>query len=127
MAVSDGFVEYLRERLASVPGLRLRRMFGGIGVYAGERFFGIVADDTLYLRLAPRDLEAARAGAAVPFAYARGTRRVVMDAYHAVPADVLEDDDRLAGWAARAVEEAASGPVARRRSSIPGRKASTTQ
>src|SRR5213083_2544298 len=34
-----------------VPQLRARDMFGGVGIYAGQLFFALIADDTLYFKV----------------------------------------------------------------------------
>ena len=42
--------DFLRELFASVPGFRIRRMFGGQGIYAGDRILALVVDGELYLQ-----------------------------------------------------------------------------
>ena len=43
-------VELSLELLASLGAVRARRMFGGWGLYAGDAFVALIADDQLYLR-----------------------------------------------------------------------------
>ena len=50
MAASEGFIELLVDTLSGLGPVSVRRMFGGAGVYADGVMFGLVADDTLYLR-----------------------------------------------------------------------------
>lgn len=50
MAVSDDYLEFLRDLLDWVPGLRAKRMFGGIGLYSDSGFFALVDQDSLYLK-----------------------------------------------------------------------------
>jgi TfoX/Sxy family transcriptional regulator of competence genes len=47
MTVSDHYVDFVRDLLADFDPLRIRRMFGGAGVYSGERLFAILVDDAL--------------------------------------------------------------------------------
>jgi len=48
MSVSDSFRTFALEQLQrTVPDVRARSMFGGVGVYAGELFFGLMDDDVL--------------------------------------------------------------------------------
>lgn len=51
MAVTDNFIDFARDLLADFEPLRVRRMLGGAGIYSGELFFAILADDTLYLKV----------------------------------------------------------------------------
>jgi DNA transformation protein len=105
MAVSDTFLAYVLEQLAGLPRLRSKRMFGGVGIYSDERFFALLDDNVLYLKVddASRgDYIARGMGPFQPFPdkpdYAMG--------YYQVPADVLEDAELLATWARKAVRVA---------------------
>src|SRR5437870_4089607 len=51
MRVTDGFRAFVLEQLAGVESVRARPMFGGVGLYADDVFFGILAADTLYLKV----------------------------------------------------------------------------
>ena len=51
MVASDSFAEFLREQLAPLGGLELRRMFGKTGVFCDGLMFAMVTDDTLYVRV----------------------------------------------------------------------------
>jgi DNA transformation protein len=51
MVASDSFAEFLREQLAPLGRLRLRRMFGKTGVFCDGVMFGMVAGNTLYFRV----------------------------------------------------------------------------
>ena len=101
MKVSDGFRSFAMDQLDGVPGLRAKAMFGGIGLYANEAFFGILAADVLYLKVDDsnrRDYEAAGSKAFKPFA-----DRPMSMSYYAVPLAVLEAAPELAQWAAQSI------------------------
>ena len=51
MVASDSFAEFLREQLAPLGHLTLRRMFGKTGVFCNGLMFGMVTNDTLYVRM----------------------------------------------------------------------------
>ena len=79
-------------------------MFGGVGLYAGEHFFALIADDTLYFKVNEStrpDFEARGMGPFRPFGDAGGTMQ-----YYQVPEDLLEDPDALRPWVEKAVEVA---------------------
>ena len=51
MAVSDGDLAFVLDQLAGLGDLRAKRMFGGVGLYCGERFFALIDDGVLYLKV----------------------------------------------------------------------------
>lgn len=106
MAVSPGFRTLVVDQLSRVlPTVRTRAMFGGVGIYAGDLFFALIDDDTLYLKVDDTnraDFEALGMG---PFRFGDGTE--VMQYYH-LPEDVLEDAEALQPWIDKAVAVAAS-------------------
>jgi hypothetical protein len=51
MVASDAFAEFLREQIAPLGRVTMRRLFGRTGVFCDGLTFGMVTDDTLYFRL----------------------------------------------------------------------------
>jgi DNA transformation protein len=102
MAVSPSFRTFVLEQLGrGVHGIRGRSMFGGVGIYAGDLFFALIADDTLYFKVDQSnrpDFEARGMGPFRPY----GETGEVMQ-YYRVPDDLLEDPDALAEWAEQAI------------------------
>jgi DNA transformation protein len=79
-------------------------MFGGVGIYSGERFFALIADDTLYFKVDAStrpDFEARGMGPFRPFGESHGAMQ-----YYQLPEDVLEDPDMLRQWAEKALDVA---------------------
>jgi len=104
--VSSGFREFVLGQLADVHELHARPMFGGLGLYAGDVFFGIVAGDVLFLKVnetTRSDYEQAGCQPFKPYA-----DRPVTMAYYSVPAAVVEDAAVLAQWAKRSIAVARS-------------------
>ena len=102
MAVSEAFVEYVRDQLRPWSGgIAARRMFSGAGLFRDGIMFGLVHDDTLYFRTDTRNVADFVAAGMTPFSYSRGGRQVALG-YHQVPVDILDEADRLAPWAAAA-------------------------
>ena len=113
MRSSESFRDFALEQLRGVRGLRARAMFGGVGLYADEVFFGIVASDVLYLKVDDTNRKAFEEAGSQPFKpYA--DKPMTMP-YYNVPVDVLEDADMLARWARRAVDVAVQAKVGRPR------------
>lgn len=113
MRVTDGFRAFVLEQLSGVKSLRARAMFGGVGLYAGDVFFGILAADVLYLKVDDSNRRQFEMVGMPPFKpYAD---RPMTMSYYQVPAGVLEDSDELAAWARASVRAAERMGATRRR------------
>lgn len=122
MPVSDGFTEFVVDQLAGCGTITARRMFGGVGVYAGDLFFAILDSDRLFLKVDDtnrHDFEAVGSGPFRPY----GDDTEVMH-YYEVPVAILEDADELSRWGRKALAVAAA---ARQRKKARVRKPATTR
>jgi DNA transformation protein len=85
-------------------------MFGGVGFYAGEWFFAIVSEDTLYFKVNDESrLDYEREGMKPFCPFEDDTK--AMRGYYELPARVLEDTEELSAWMSRAIAVAASKPA----------------
>jgi len=101
------------EQLArAVPGIRARTMFGGVGIYAGDLFFALIADDVVYFKVDDSNRPDFEALDMTPF-MPDGPEGEVMQ-YYTLPADLLEDVDILGRWAGKAVDVARRAKTKRR-------------
>src|SRR5262245_10440409 len=107
MAVSNDYAEFVLEQLSGLPALVAQPMFGGVGLYCDELFFGLIFDDVLYLKVDPSNLMDYEALGMRRFAPYPDRPSVKM-AYYEVPADVLEDREKLAVWARKSVHVASA-------------------
>ena len=102
MSVTPSFRSFVLEQLGrSVHGIRARSMFGGVGIYAAELFFGLIDDDILYFKVDESnrpDFEARGMGPFRPYGEDGETM-----GYYRVPDDLLEDTDVLGQWAEKAI------------------------
>jgi DNA transformation protein and related proteins len=88
-------------------------MFGGVGIYSGQLFFALIADDVLYFKVDEStrpDFEARGMEPFRPFGEDGGTMK-----YYQLPEDVLEDPEELRPWAEKAVAIAGQKKTRRRR------------
>jgi DNA transformation protein len=100
MRVSSGFREYVLDQLAALPGLRDRSMFGGVGLFANDLFFGILASDVLYFKVDDSNRQEYEQAGSRPFKpYAD---RAMTMPYYAVPIGIVEDAATLVNWAKQA-------------------------
>lgn len=97
----DSFHAFLLDQLSGLPGVTLRRMFGGAGLYRDGVMFGLVAD-TLYLKVDDRNRADFTAAGMGPFVYEAKGKPMSMG-YFQVPPEVLEDAERLVPWAEKAL------------------------
>ncbi|HEX5214464.1 MAG TPA: TfoX/Sxy family protein [Vicinamibacterales bacterium] len=102
MAVSDAYLAFVLEQLGGVKAVAHRRMFGGIGLYAGERFFGVIDNNTLFFKVDAASVGDYTRAKMKPFQPDPKGRP--MTGYYQVPPSVLEEAEKLASWAKRAAE-----------------------
>jgi DNA transformation protein len=113
MAVSAQFLQFLLDQFGAVLPVRSHRMFGGVGFYAGELFFAIVANDTVFFKVdaATRgDYEREGMRPFQPF----GPDTPPMSGYFEAPPRLYEDGDELARWMRAAIAVAARAAMARK-------------
>jgi DNA transformation protein len=105
VAVSADYLAYVLEQLAGVDGVSSRRMFGGAGLYCHECFFGLIAEDTLYLRVDDANRARFTARGMDRFRPYADRPELSMN-YFETPAEVLEDAAELCAWAAESIAAA---------------------
>jgi len=99
----DTFRDYVLEQLREAGEVECRAMFGGHGLYQGDRFFGILHRGRFYLKTSPMTRKAFEEAGMKPF---RPNARQTIRSYYEVPADVLESPPVLAQWVRRATGRA---------------------
>ena len=121
MVASDNFAEFLREQLAPLGHLAMRRMFGKTGVFCNGLMFGMVANDTFYVRVDDQNRTVFKEAEAVPPLKYEKQGATIDLAFWRVPDRLLDEPDELVMWA-RAALAAARRVAARRGRTAPGRK-----
>jgi DNA transformation protein len=102
MPVSPEFRAFVEDQIGRVAPVRSRRMFGGIGLYSADLFFGIVDDDVVYFKVDDATRPRYAKLRMKPF----DPMGSPMNGYWQVPPDVIEDADELASWVREALEVA---------------------
>jgi DNA transformation protein and related proteins len=121
LRVSPEFRDFVLDQLAPLPQLRSKAMFGGVGLYSGESFFGIVAADELFFKVDNSNRTAYETAGSEPFRPVAG--RPVSMSYWRVPIEVLEDTGELATWALAAIRAAGNAAPKPKQKPKPKRKA----
>ena len=114
MAKHSEFITYLLEQLASLGDVRARSMFGGFGIYLGERMFALVADDALYLKADAENQAEFEARGLLPFRYEMRGEKKQMN-YWQPPAEAMDDREMLCDWARKGVEAAERAAAGKKR------------
>ncbi len=112
MPVSPSYRSFVIEQLEHISTISWKSMFGGVGLYADEYFFALIAEDRLYFKVDDSnrpDFEAAGMEPFRPYGDDRAMK------YHEVPIDVLEDIDALKDWAGKAIDVARRAKKPKRR------------
>ena len=112
MAITPGYRSFVIEQLEHVARITDKSMFGGVGLYAEDYFFALIADDRLYFKVDDTnrpDFEAAEMEPFRPYDDDRAMK------YYEVPIEVLEDVDALQEWAEKAIDVARRARKRKRR------------
>ena len=121
MVASDSFAEFLREQLAPLGRITLRRMFGKSGVFCDGVMLGIVTENMLYLRVDEHNRETFREAAAYPpLNYAKGGNIIDLSFWRA-PERLFDEPDELVAWAQAALAAARRVAAKRGRTAPPKR------
>jgi DNA transformation protein and related proteins len=121
MVASDSFSEFLREQLAPLGRVAMRRMFGKTGVFCDGVMFGMVTDNVLYLRVDDRNRVAFKeAESSPPLSYEKKGNAIDLSFWRA-PQRLFDEPDELVAWARLALA-AARRVAAKRKRTAPGRK-----
>ena len=100
---NDSLKDFVLDQLRGLRGLEGRAMFGGVGLYAGGKIFGILFRGRLYFRTNEATRAAYLGRGMEPF---RPNVKQRLKSYYEVPADVIEDATELARWAGEATASA---------------------
>jgi DNA transformation protein and related proteins len=119
MVASDSFAEFLREQLAPLGRVSMRRMFGKTGVFCNGLMFGMVTNDTLYLRVDDDNREVFKEAASAPPLNYEKQGSVIDLSFWRTPDRLLDEPDELVTWA-RVALAAARRVAAKRGGPVPG-------
>lgn len=119
MVAGDGFAEFLRDQLAPLGHITMRRMFGKTGVFCDGLMFGMVTDDTLYLPVDDHSRAVFQEAEAFPPLNYEKQGRTIDLLFWRAPERLLDEPDEFVTLAQAAL--AAAGRVAAKRTA-PGRK-----
>jgi len=125
MVASAEFAEFLRDSLAPIGRVTMRRMFGKTGVFCDGVMLGMVTDNTLYFRVDEENAATFEEARSHPPLNYRKQGSTIDLAFWRVPDRLFDEHDELIVWARSAL--AAAHRVAARRSKAPERMRTKTE
>lgn len=96
MAVSEEFLTYVLDQLSEL-GVTHRKMFGGAGLYRDKKIFGLIADETVYLKVDDSNRKQYLDTGCMQFK--PFPDKDMHMPYYEIPASVLEDSSEFCEWA----------------------------
>jgi DNA transformation protein and related proteins len=115
MVASDSFAEFLRDQLAPLGRITMRRMFGKTGVFCGGLMLGMVRDDTLYFRVDEDNRAAFNEAASFPPLDYEKKGGTIDLSFWCAPERLFDEPDELVTWARAALAAARRVAVKRER------------
>ena len=124
MAASASFAEFVTEQLAPLGRVTMRRMFGKTGVFCDGFMFGMVTDNTLYLRVDDLNrTEFQEAAAFPPLNYEKNGTTIDLSFWRA-PERLFDEPEEFVIWARAALAAARRVAAARKSMARPVAKPS---
>ena len=106
MVATSAYADFLRDQLAPLGHIAIRRMFGKSGVFCDGVMLGMVSDNTLNFRVDDLNRDAfAEAAAEPPLNYAKQGRSIDL-AFWRAPDRLFDAPDDLLAWARLALAAA---------------------
>ena len=105
----------IREIFCDVGEIRLRKMFGGLGIYRGELMFALEAGGEIYLKIDSEILPIFQDLGSRPFVYSGANGKPTAMSYWRLPESALDDPEEAARLAHLAI-----GAASRAKARKPG-------
>lgn len=102
MPLTPEFTSEISATLTESRPVRIKKMFGGLGFYLGDAFFGIADNDRVYFKVAPETVGKYEEKGMGPWV----TPDFRNEKYREVPREILADAAVLGEWIDEAAEVA---------------------
>ena len=99
MVASASFAEFLREQLAPLGRVTMRRMFGKTGVFCDGVMLGMVADNTLYFRVDDGNRAVFEEAASFPPLNYEKQGSLIDLSFWRAPERLFDEPDEFVEWA----------------------------
>lgn len=95
----------MHEVFTDFGSINTRKMFGGYGIYHDGLMFGLVAEDTLYLKVDDKTKQKFIDKELTPFEYDKKDKKVKLS-YYLAPEEIYDNPDEAVYWARMAYQAA---------------------
>jgi len=107
MKQTNPFHDYVEDMFATLGNIRIRKMFGGAGVYAGEEMFALVDNDQIYVKADDTLKADLQAEGGEPFTWTNPkTGRTMTMSYVSLPVNAMDDTEQASQWGRKALDVA---------------------
>lgn len=110
MPVSPEYKEFLEELFEPIGPIKTKSMFGVDGVFVrlpdGDMMFGLVANETLYLKVDETSRPDFEEEGKRPFVYESKNGKQDVESYYELPEALYDEPDAFAAWARKALDVA---------------------
>ncbi len=104
MAISST-LEWICEITQGMGAIRVKRMFGGSGLFCDNLMFALEADEDIFFKVDDFNRPDFEAAGSQPFTYSSKARTVALS-YWRIPDALIDDEEEMRSWALRAFEAA---------------------
>jgi DNA transformation protein and related proteins len=98
MAITAGFIDALTDALSFLPELKIKRMFGGAGVYTAGLMFALADDEALWLKTDEESDPLFVAEGLEAFTFRDRKGRTISMTYRRAPDEIWDDPDAARRW-----------------------------
>jgi DNA transformation protein len=106
MAVSVTFMEQARELFAPFGDVRIRKMFGGAGLYCDDLFFAIMDDGAIWFKVDDASRAEFERNGLKAFSFEMKDGSTTTMSYYNAPEEIFDDEDELRYWTTLALDAA---------------------
>lgn len=99
----SSYATYVLDLLARFSDIKMRKMFGGYGIYQENIFFAIIIDDILYFKVDSKTQSLYEQFDSEPFSYVGKNNKRITMSYWQVPSEILDNSDQFDEWVSAAV------------------------
>ncbi|MEM9179450.1 MAG: TfoX/Sxy family protein [Pseudomonadota bacterium] len=101
------FHTYVEDLFANLGRIRIRKMFGGAGVYSGEDMFALIDQDQIYVKSDDALKKSLQSEGGQPFEWTNpSTGKTIKMSYVSLPVNALDDRDEASAWGRKALDVA---------------------
>ncbi len=105
--MDNPFHTYVEDLFANLGRIRIRKMFGGAGVYSGEDMFALIDKDRVYVKSDDVLKERLESAGGEAFEWTNpSTGKTIQMSYVSLPVNALDDRDEASAWGRKALDVA---------------------